>query len=113
MLTKSAEKSASLNEPPMRAKTSCPKVVAWSFQRSPCQPSQPFSTRLSTSSARSSIVSGGEKNPSTKYLIRSEEHTSELQSLMRISYAVFCLKKKNNTPKTTSTKTLDPDNQQE
>src|SRR3546814_6314198 len=28
---------------------------------------------------------------------RSEEHTSELQSLMRISYAVFCLKKKNNT----------------
>src|SRR3546814_8930964 len=29
-------------------------------------------------------------------LRRSEEHTSELQSLMRISYAVFCLKKKNN-----------------
>src|SRR3546814_3081978 len=28
---------------------------------------------------------------------RSEEHTSELQSLMRISYAVFCLKKKNRT----------------
>src|SRR3546814_3934328 len=28
------------------------------------------------------------------YFIRSEEHTSELQSLMRISYAVFCLKKK-------------------
>src|SRR3546814_4189213 len=28
------------------------------------------------------------------YLARSEEHTSELQSLMRISYAVFCLKKK-------------------
>src|SRR3546814_5941468 len=32
---------------------------------------------------------------------RSEEHTSELQSLMRISYAVFCLKKKNNTTKHT------------
>src|SRR3546814_3405227 len=29
--------------------------------------------------------------------LRSEEHTSELQSLMRISYAVFCLKKKNST----------------
>src|SRR3546814_8460765 len=28
--------------------------------------------------------------------VRSEEHTSELQSLMRISYAVFCLKQKNN-----------------
>src|SRR3546814_4105676 len=30
-----------------------------------------------------------------RYFRRSEEHTSELQSLMRISYAVFCLKKKN------------------
>src|SRR3546814_3819684 len=36
--------------------------------------------------------------------IRSEEHTSELQSLMRISYAVFCLKKKKkNASKTTPT----------
>src|SRR3546814_3498008 len=33
---------------------------------------------------------------------RSEEHTSELQSLMRISYAVFCLKKKNKTNYQTS-----------
>src|SRR3546814_4202357 len=32
-------------------------------------------------------------------LCRSEEHTSELQSLMRISYAVFCLKKKNDNDK--------------
>src|SRR3546814_9689975 len=32
----------------------------------------------------------------TYYQDRSEEHTSELQSLMRISYAVFCLQKKNN-----------------
>src|SRR3546814_9900607 len=45
---------------------------------------------------------------------RSEEHTSELQSLMRISYAVFCLKKKkttqknhkNKNSKTNTTKTL-------
>src|SRR3546814_7339409 len=34
--------------------------------------------------------------------IRSEEHTSELQSLMRISYAVFCLKKKKNNKQTTA-----------
>src|SRR3546814_6127662 len=33
---------------------------------------------------------------------RSEEHTSELQSLMRISYAVFCLQKKNNNHKNIS-----------
>src|SRR3546814_1205852 len=31
-----------------------------------------------------------------RFRLRSEEHTSELQSLMRISYAVFCLKKQNN-----------------
>src|SRR3546814_7048022 len=35
-------------------------------------------------------------HPLLDALTRSEEHTSELQSLMRISYAVFCLKKKNN-----------------
>src|SRR3546814_5255692 len=35
---------------------------------------------------------------------RSEEHTSELQSLMRISYAVFCLKKKTKKKQTTLTK---------
>src|SRR3546814_1061396 len=45
----------------------------------------------SRSSASIATVDGG---PS-----RSEEHTSELQSLMRISYAVFCLKKKNTTTK--------------
>src|SRR3546814_9161675 len=37
------------------------------------------------------------------HLERSEEHTSELQSLMRISYAVFCLKKK-KTPQSTTNK---------
>src|SRR3546814_3697028 len=35
--------------------------------------------------------------PESVYAFRSEEHTSELQSLMRISYAVFCLKKKKLT----------------
>src|SRR3546814_6592619 len=38
---------------------------------------------------------------SFQYLVRSEEHTSELQSLMRISYAVFCLKKQTKQPHTT------------
>src|SRR3546814_5816249 len=37
----------------------------------------------------------GQREPVGHHLRRSEEHTSELQSLMRISYAVFCLKKKN------------------
>src|SRR3546814_6501707 len=48
----------------------------------------------------------------TRALIRSEEHTSELQSLMRISYAVFCLKKKkiqhnNSQPQHKHSRTLD------
>src|SRR3546814_1655693 len=42
------------------------------------------------------------RSPLDHWIARSEEHTSELQSLMRISYAVFCLKQKNhrqtNTP---------------
>src|SRR3546814_6022877 len=38
--------------------------------------------------------------------LRSEEHTSELQSLMRISYAVFCLKKKKNTSNNSETQLM-------
>src|SRR3546814_3291749 len=49
---------------------------------------------------RRSLVQGADAgNPhkdATAVRKRSEEHTSELQSLMRISYAVFCLNKKNN-----------------
>src|SRR3546814_1146260 len=41
-----------------------------------------------------------ERQGRRRWRARSEEHTSELQSLMRISYAVFCLKKKKTTPAT-------------
>src|SRR3546814_8205552 len=44
-----------------------------------------------------SVIKAVRSGQSWKSVIRSEEHTSELQSLMRISYAVFCLKKKNTT----------------
>src|SRR3546814_7464146 len=47
------------------------------------------------------LVVPGRRFPRHGPLERSEEHTSELQSLMRISYAVFCLKKKHNTLKQT------------
>src|SRR3546814_3422943 len=45
---------------------------------------------------RNALSAPGRSPESSKYcpFTRSEEHTSELQSLMRISYAVFCLKKK-------------------
>src|SRR3546814_10411896 len=55
-------------------------------------------------------VAGVAEGDDRQVELRSEEHTSELQSLMRISYAVFCLKKKknhiSNTPQNT-TQSLD------
>src|SRR3546814_9152063 len=48
-------------------------------------------------SAYNGDISGAARSPSgTNAFTRSEEHTSELQSLMRTSYAVFCLNKKHN-----------------
>src|SRR3546814_5562873 len=54
-----------------------------------------FRSRWVRSRARSAAGSA-RCRPSPTPTARSEEHTSELQSLMRISYAVFCLKKKNH-----------------
>src|SRR3546814_7344510 len=42
------------------------------------------------------VAALGRHDPAVRAGVRSEEHTSELQSLMRISYAVFCLTKKKN-----------------
>src|SRR3546814_7208689 len=61
-----------------------------------CYPS--FSARRPT--GRSKSNHRARRSPSGP---RSEEHTSELQSLMRISYAVFCLNKKNNHKITNTT----------
>src|SRR3546814_4059528 len=52
--------------------------------------SRPSASRFQT------LVSSGTTWRRDKDSTRSEEHTSELQSLMRISYAVFCLQKKKN-----------------
>src|SRR3546814_1238357 len=52
------------------------------------------STRAArTLSARKSTSAGGASN----FSLKSEEHTSELRSLMRLSYALYCLKKKQQT----------------
>src|SRR3546814_5704270 len=56
--------------------------------------------RPDTSLANATLVSRGDKDGRHEMAVRSEEHTSELQSLMRISYAVFCLKKKKKTNST-------------
>src|SRR3546814_2502010 len=68
--------------------SSCPRWVGWSWPRSfvnndpTCRSSSPPASAIASSPRE-----------------RSEEHTSELQSLMRISYAVFCLKKKKKNKK--------------
>src|SRR3546814_1105720 len=53
--------------------------------------------RLEEESGEHFIGEQGAGDIADAFHIRSEEHTSELQSLMRISYAVFCLKKKTKT----------------
>src|SRR3546814_9596328 len=64
-----------------------------------CRPEQAFTKHCNGSEGRKL----GWKSSLRRYRmvlpLRSEEHTSELQSLMRISYAVFCLKKKQNKSK--------------
>src|SRR3546814_3962399 len=60
----------------------------------------PGSRHIEDPTAKGSIIAftkDGGSPVDTQAASRSEEHTSELQSLMRISYAVFCLKKKTNT----------------
>src|SRR3546814_5508588 len=51
-------------------------------------------SRRSRAAYLAGIEAAHQQGPNRSRLSRSEEHTSELQSLMRISYAVFCLKKK-------------------
>src|SRR3546814_2532244 len=66
-----------------------------------CQPAVPQSALLGyLESERRAVVEHQQLR-----MPRSEEHTSELQSLMRISHAVFCLKKKKTTKQTIQTPT--------
>src|SRR3546814_8326583 len=53
-------------------------------------------SRAATKPASASAARAAERLSASRLWLRSEEHTSELQSLMRISYAVFCLQKKQN-----------------
>src|SRR3546814_6023174 len=57
---------------------------------------KPFGATMGRDAVRARLRHRGVRGASRRR-DRSEEHTSELQSLMRISYAVFCLKKKNTT----------------
>src|SRR3546814_10148509 len=71
--------------------------------RACCRSAERSSRCASTTSAIS--ISSRRRCPKAHRDDRSEEHTSELQSLMRISYAVFCLKKKNTQHQKNTLKT--------
>src|SRR3546814_7652070 len=96
---------------PARMRRACSRPACWTVQRflgwRSTTESLPCGGRSGTTCCdqRSSAVSDGDGRalPSYDDLLqeRSEEHTSELQSLMRISYAVFCLKKKKQKVVTT------------
>src|SRR3546814_9289871 len=75
-------------------------LTSWLRPRGTMRTSSPLATTIRSSTPTSAIRGPSER---TRQLVlsidrtvprRSEEHTSELQSLMRISYAVFCLNKK-------------------
>src|SRR3546814_7566349 len=81
-----------------RAPTPCTVVKSLNHSRSRAPP-KPYrwiwsSRTCVTISRRAASPGGGRADNVRVEQKRSEEHTSELQSLMRISYAVFCLKKK-------------------
>src|SRR3546814_3633736 len=83
-------------KPKGSARTKLPAVVAsGSPALLPMREYAPHAMPATIMSA--ALPNGGAVLPGNN---RSEEHTSELQSLMRISYAVFCLKKKNQITQT-------------
>src|SRR3546814_10546291 len=81
----------------------CYQSIMFNYTSMDLRQLQVFHTVMETRSASRAARILGVSQPAVSTLLkrlRSEEHTSELQSLMRISYAVFCLKK------TTSTNTI-------
>src|SRR3546814_1305993 len=74
-----------------------PRPPRQPLQRHPRHPSPPCSSSSGHLAGASPWLAHIGRRRRARPPHRSEEHTSELQSLMRISYAVFCLKKKQNT----------------
>src|SRR3546814_5833424 len=91
-LFRSPEGAAQLHQVPRRLRQGVGRQVLLS-----AQPADPIDALISTAARRRTRNQARRvRHPRAVAVraVRSEEHTSELQSLMRISYAVFCLKKK-------------------
>src|SRR3546814_2183014 len=87
--------SATYDSQAAGGKIACPVCNSRKISKAPMAPSI----------GRSKSAQAADEVKQKAVMMRSEEHTSELQSLMRISYAVFCLqKKKNNNTRHRNTK---------
>src|SRR3546814_8444796 len=91
-------RSIPIKVPTLEPPPDCPKIITFSG-------SPPKFEMLSRTHSNAATRSSIQTFPELAYF-RSEEHTSELQSLMRISYAVFCLKKKKKKNQTKSKQIL-------
>src|SRR3546814_9307221 len=89
-----------IRRPPRSTRTDTLFPYTTLFRSVPRRPSERVAERASRSQQHLLVACGRPASGRNRLrIVRSEEHTSELQSLMRISYAVFCLKKKKNTEK--------------
>src|SRR3546814_12400085 len=88
-----------IRRPPRSTRTDTlfPYTTLFRSLRSASRPARSPADRAKPRPIPPAVRSAPRRRPSDA--ARSEEHTSELQSLMRISYAVFCLKKKNKNKK--------------
>src|SRR3546814_3783949 len=88
-----------------RVVSRAPLTLPPDYNLRPPEPGAPRPQVGTPSQPAERAVFANSQNPAVQQQVRSEEHTSELQSLMRISYAVFCLKqKKHNTVQCHSTR---------
>src|SRR3546814_8090778 len=76
--------------------------IAASLERSSEHPLAAAIVKAAEDRGLTLVEPSGVDQPVGKGIVRSEEHTSELQSLMRISYAVFCLQKTDDSPQSTN-----------
>src|SRR3546814_9272632 len=79
------------DDPALTVRAPGPTIAEAKAQHVPDEKTQGSVTRPESTAVQCAVASANRKTFEAR--MRSEEHTSELQSLMRISYAVFCLKK--------------------
>src|SRR3546814_6618635 len=86
-----------IRRPPRSTRTDTLFPYTTLFRSGECLPVTGIATAMQGGNHHDLVIQDATDHGARHRRARSEEHTSELQSLMRISYAVFCLKKKKTT----------------